>query len=84
MKKEDLKNITEKLFDYFEKNIEFSGEYLSRTTNAVLAFDNWASEIDYSDIKDIVPELDEDSFDELVQYISDQVELYLLRNAPRW
>lgn len=84
MDKKTLKKYTEQLFEYFTDNEDCSGEYLSPTTNAVLAFSEWIEQSDILDLSKVIPNITNKKIDELKQYISDQTDMYLLRNGARW
>jgi hypothetical protein len=85
MDKKILKKYTDRLFDDFRETHDCSGEYRSSVTNSVLAFGDWLSNADLVEICEVIPEIeDKEVVDELKRYVSEQVDLYLLRNAPRW
>ena len=85
MDKKILKKYTDILFEDFRETHDCSGEYRSSVTNSVLAFGDWIADSDLIEICEVIPEIeDKEVVDELKRYVSEQVDLYLLRNAPRW
>lgn len=79
------KDLVEKVYNYYCEITEYDEiphPYLSEETNYMLAFDEWASELDMMDIADLrekFPEITEDNIDQLKKDISDYVEIYLLK-----
>ena len=78
-----LHNLANALFStWLEHNQEYGkGEYLSETTNFVLAFDEYLNKTPFIRIKELLPTLRQEEFADLKKYISDGIEHYLLENA---